>query len=148
MSRGCAVEFVTPAVKVAEWTVNTLEQAAIQRRLLEIGVVIHTSKAPVVIGPKVTLACTYTGRETALTCDAVVMVTSRMPQDGLYLGLMARQGEWAEAGLRSVKVIGDAGAPGPIAWATYAGRRYAEELDEPDRGDALSFRREIAALLD
>ena len=41
--------------------------------------------------------------------------------------------------MRSVKLIGDAAAPGPIAWATYAGRRYAEELDEPDRGDALSF---------
>ena len=40
----------------------------------------------------------------------------------------------------------DAAAPGPIAWATYAGRRYAEELDAPDLGDALSFRREIAAL--
>ncbi len=37
---------------------------------------------------------------------------------------------------------------GPIAWATYAGRRYAADLDAPNRGDALSFRREIAAVAD
>jgi dimethylamine/trimethylamine dehydrogenase len=43
-------------------------------------------------------------------------------------------------------LIGDAAAPGPIAWATYAGRNWAEGLDMPDRGDTLPFRREIAAL--
>jgi dimethylamine/trimethylamine dehydrogenase len=73
------------------------------------------------------------------------MVTSRVPRDGLFHAVRAL--DWAGAGIRSVKLIGDAAAPGPIAWATYAGRRYAEELDEPDRGDALSFRREIAELL-
>ena len=40
-----------------------------------------------------------------------------------------------------------AAAPGPIAWATYAGRRFAEELDTPDdRGDTPRFRREVARL--
>mgnify|MGYP006217642683 CR=1 FL=1 len=58
---------------------------------------------------------------------------------------MVRQADWGD--VRSVKLIGDAAAPGPIAWATYAGRRYAEDLDQPDRGDALSFRREITELL-
>ena len=43
-------------------------------------------------------------------------------------------------------MIGDAEAPGPIAWATYAGHRFARELDEPDIGDALPFRREVTAL--
>ncbi len=55
--------------------------------------------------------------------------------------------DWGSAGIRSIKLIGDAAAPGPIAWATYAGRRYAEELDAPDIGDDLPFRREIAELL-
>ena len=36
--------------------------------------------------------------------------------------------------------------PGPIAWATYAGHRYARELDMPDIGDNLPFRREITEL--
>jgi len=76
----------------------------------------------------------------------VVMVTSRTPEDRLYHDLRAQ--DWRGAGIRSLQLIGDAAAPGPIAWATYAGRRYAEELDAPDRGEALSFRRETAALAD
>ena len=39
-----------------------------------------------------------------------------------------------------------AAANAPIAWATYAGHRYARELDTPDIGDALPFRREVTQL--
>jgi dimethylamine/trimethylamine dehydrogenase len=46
----------------------------------------------------------------------------------------------------SSRLIGDAESPAPIAWATYAGHRYARELDTPDIGDALPFRREITQL--
>jgi dimethylamine/trimethylamine dehydrogenase len=76
----------------------------------------------------------------------VVLVAARLPVDGLYLALKARQSDWAAAGIRSVKLIGDANAPAPIAWATYAGHRYAEELDAPEIGDKLPFRREVVAL--
>jgi dimethylamine/trimethylamine dehydrogenase len=146
VARGCTVDFITPAVKVAEWTDNTLEQTTIQRRLMELGVTLHTSKAPESIdGDAVTLGCTWTGRTTSLACDAVVMVTSRIPDDGLFHAIKAL--DWRGAGIESIDLIGDAAAPGPIAWATYAGRRYAEDLDAPDRGDALAFRREIADLL-
>ena len=48
--------------------------------------------------------------------------------------------------IKSVKLIGDANAPGPIAWATYAGHRYARELDGEDIADDLPFRREITQL--
>ena len=145
VARGCRVSLVTPAAKVAEWTENTLEQAIIQRRMLEIGVTLFCSKAPEAVGAgHVVLGCSWTGAESDLVCDAVVMVTSRLPNDRLYHEVMARRADWG--GLRSVRLIGDAAAPGPIAWATYAGRRYAEELDEPDPGDALRFRREIAGV--
>jgi len=72
-------------------------------------------------------------------------VTSRNPDNRLHHA--ARALDWQGAGIRSLQLIGDAAAPGPIAWATYAGRRWAEELDAPDRGDELPFRREIAGLL-
>ena len=144
-ARGCTVDFVTPSTKVAEWTENTLEQVIIQRRMLEIGVSLHLSQSVEAVHDRaVTLSCTYTGRETHLNCTAVLMVTSRQPNDALYQSL--RQTDWQSAGIQTLKLIGDAAAPGPIAWATYAGRRYAEELDQPDIGDALSFRREITEL--
>ena len=148
VARGCSVDFVTPAAKVAEWAENTLEQGRIMRRLLEIGVRVHTCKAPEAVGQgEVTLGCTWTGAETGLAADAVMMVTARLPHDALYRDLLARKAEWEGAGIRSVKLIGDAAAPAPIAWATYAGRRFAEELDMPEsRGDTPAFRREVARL--
>ena len=78
-----------------------------------------------------TLACVFTGRLEELAADAVVLVTARLPNEGLYLDLMARKAEWADAGIEQVTSFGDALAPATIAHATYAGRRYAEELDQP-----------------
>jgi dimethylamine/trimethylamine dehydrogenase len=145
VAKGCKVHFITPAVKVAEWTDNTLEQGTIMRRLLEIGVEIHLSKAPeAILAKEITLGCAWTGRQSALACDAVVLVTSRTPNDGLFHAAMAL--DWRGAGIKTLEHIGDAAAPGPIAWATYAGRAWAEGLDQPKTGDALTFRREIAAL--
>ena len=73
---------------------------------------------------------------------------AKLENNQVYNDLKAREAEWADAGIKSVKLIGDANAPGPIAWATYAGHNYARTLDEPDPGDEPTFRREIAALAD
>ena len=149
VANGNTVTFLTPSTKVAEWSVNTLEQGTIQARLLNIGVDVRVTRGVVEVkAGGVTGICTYTGREENFACDAVVMVTARLPDDQLFLDLKARSEEWADHGIASVRVIGDANAPAAIAWATYAGHRYAEELEEPDRGDALPFRREVAGLKD
>jgi dimethylamine/trimethylamine dehydrogenase len=144
---GCEVTLVTPAAFVSDWTRNTLEQGAIHRRLVGVGVrIVLNTGVTAIAATGVETACAYTGTPGRVEADAVVMVASRTSDDGLYRKLMARQADWADAGIRSVKAIGDAEAPGPIAWATYAGHRYARELDMPDRGDALSFRREVTAM--
>ncbi|MCK0104401.1 hypothetical protein [Pseudohalocynthiibacter sp. F2068] len=78
--------------------------------------------------------------------DALVMVASRVGNDEVYYNLKAREPDWANAGIKSVKLFGDAEASGPIAWSTCAGHRYARELDGEYIGDALSFRREITEL--
>jgi dimethylamine/trimethylamine dehydrogenase len=67
-------------------------------------------------------------------------MTARLPEDALYRALREREAEWADAGLRSVRVIGDAEAPGLIAHAVYAGHRYARELDAPPSGE-IPFKR-------
>jgi len=144
---GTRVTLVTPAARVSEWTQNTLEQAAVHRRLAGLGVDIRLNLGLASVGQGgVTTVCSYTGRTGTLEADAVVLVTSRVSYDALWRGLKARETDWEEAGIRSVRVIGDAEAPGPIAWATYAGHRYARSLDEPDPGDAPPFRRELAQL--
>ncbi len=145
--QGAKVTLVTPSAYVSDWTRNTLEQGAIHRRLAELGVEIVLNRVVTrVMAGGVATACAYTGAERDFAADAVVLVTSRLQHDGLWNELKERRAEWADNGIRSIKVIGDAEAPGPIAWATYAGHRFARELDEPDIGDALPFRREVTAL--
>jgi dimethylamine/trimethylamine dehydrogenase len=147
--KGCKVVLVTTSAFVSDWTRNTLEQAAIHRRLVEAGVEIVLNRGVAAIhADGVETNCSYTDARQRLGCDAVVVVAARNSEDAIYHQLMARQDDWQDAGIKSVKLIGDVAAPGPIAWATYAGHRYARELDEPDRGDALSFRREVTALAD
>ncbi|WP_379061921.1 NAD(P)-binding protein [Mesorhizobium sp. UC22_110] len=145
--QGAKVTLVTPSAYVSDWTRNTLEQGAIHRRLAELGVEIVLNRVVTrVMAGGVATACAYTGAERDFAADAVVLVTSRLQNDGLWNELKERRAEWADNGIRSIKVFGDAEAPGPIAWATYAGHRFAREMDEPDIGDALPFRREVTAL--
>jgi dimethylamine/trimethylamine dehydrogenase len=144
---GATVTLVTPSAFVSDWTNNTLEQAAIHCKLLDLGVEIQLNRAVTAIEKdSVKTACSYSGRATELQADAVVLVTSRQPNDEVWQTLKQRRDDWPAAGIRSIKVFGDAEAPGPIAWATYAGHRYARDLDGPDIGDALPFRRELAQL--
>lgn len=143
----CSVTLVTPAAYLCEWTLNTLEQPAIHQKLARMGVNIVLNRGVIEIGADhVVSDCTYTGLVQSHTCDAVVMVASRIENRGLFDGLKAREDTWRDAGISSVQIIGDANAPGPIAWATYAGHRYARNIDAVEIGDALPFRREITEL--
>jgi dimethylamine/trimethylamine dehydrogenase len=147
VAQGCRVTLVTPASEVSNWTRNTMEQHFIQKRLLEMGVVIVSNRAvSEVHRDRVAAACVFTGHAIDLVADAVVLVTARLPNEALLLDLTARRGEWESAGLRSVAAIGDARAPATIAAAVYAGRRYAEEFEAPPSGDAVPFKREITGL--
>ncbi len=148
VEHGAKVTLVTPSVQVSDWTQNTLEQHFIQARLLELGVTIVTAKAlRAVRDTHVETECIYTQTVTQIAADAVVYVTSRTPNDDLWQSLKARKSDWADAGILSIKVFGDAEAPAPIAWATYAGHRFARELDEPElMNDEVPFRREVVGL--
>ncbi|MBR9862685.1 MAG: NADH:flavin oxidoreductase [Rhodobacteraceae bacterium] len=147
VSAGCDVTIITPSAYLSDWTVNTLEQHAIHKKLAGMGVNVVLNRGVTQIeSGHVVSDCVYTGTEQNFDCDAVVMVASKLENNGLYHHLKSRESEWADAGIKSVRLIGDANAPGPIAWATYAGHRYARELDGEDIGDALPFRREITEL--
>lgn len=146
-SEGADVTLITPSAYVSDWTVNTLEQHAIHKKLADMGVSIVLNRGVLRIARDHVISnCVYTDAEQSFACDAVVVVASKLENASVYNDLCTRQSDWAEAGIKSVKLIGDANAPGPIAWATYAGHRYARELDGEDIGDALPFRREITAL--
>ena len=146
-TNGCGVSLITPAAYVSEWTNNTLEQAFIHRNLLDLGVEIRLNRAVSAIRDgTVETECVYSGDKYSIPADGVVLVTARVGNDALWQDLINREREWQDTGIKSIKVIGDAEAPAPIAWATYAGHRFARELDQPDIGDTVPFRREVAGL--
>jgi dimethylamine/trimethylamine dehydrogenase len=131
---GKRVTLVTPATRVSEWSVNTMEHERIHRRLVDAGVELATAQALAAVeGETARLVDVYTGRERELPIDGLVLVTARLPNGALA----------AELGTTA---IGDAYAPGTIATAVWDGRRYAEELDGPPHGDAVPFRREVVEL--
>lgn len=146
-NNGCDVTLMTPTSMASSWTVITMEQHRIQKKLLELGVTIVPNRNITEVGKdSLTANCVYTDTPTEYSFDSVLLVTSRHPNNTLYHDLRDNVDKWGAAGIRSVKIIGDANAPATMAAATFAGRRYAEELDSPDIGDDFPFKREITAL--
>ena len=140
---GHDVTIVTPADRVSSWCVNTLEQFEIQKRLLEMGVRVEMNQnVSGFDGAQLTLACTYTGRESRLPAATVVSVTARRPHDQLYEQLALDPESVSAAGIVSVTSIGDCLAPSTIAAAVYSGHRHAREFDVAE-SDEIAFRREL-----
>jgi dimethylamine/trimethylamine dehydrogenase len=125
-SEGLPVTYVTPAGVVAEWTVYTVEQGRLHARLIERGVTIVTSHKVAALGAGTArLACAYSGRQHDIPCEGFIPVTSREPDDALFLALQG-------CDLASLARIGDARAPGLIAHAVHDGHRAARAHLAPD----------------
>ncbi|MEZ5926570.1 MAG: FAD-dependent oxidoreductase [Hyphomicrobiaceae bacterium] len=140
---GRKVILLTPAAEVSPWTHNTLEQARIQKRLLELEVDIRPGQTLVRRSPgRIEGACVYTGRTTTFAAETLLLVTSRAPVNTLAQDLEARHASWAAAGLEGVSVIGDALAPATIAAAVYAGHKFARDIDADPNRDSFHFERE------
>ncbi|MDW9461146.1 NAD(P)-binding protein [Sinorhizobium meliloti] len=146
--RGCTVTFVTPESQVSPWSRNTLEQARIQKRLIDLGVEIVTAMA--LAGrtkDQLELSCVYSGRVRPVDCATLVPVTARLPDETLWLELKAREAEWADAGIKTITRLGDCLAPGLIAAAVYSGHQYARTYQEQVDKDRVPFMREDIARL-
>ena len=133
---GTPVTLVTPSDVVSEWGGFTYDRWRAKTKLLKMGVKIITAHNLLSCdGSLAKLGCQYTGEEMDVDCEAVVLVSSRAPNDKLYHDLSGK----IEAGLddapQSIKRIGDCEAPAIIAAAVYSGHKYARELDvviDPD----------------
>jgi dimethylamine/trimethylamine dehydrogenase len=143
---GLEVTLVTPASDVSNWSHATLEQGWAEERLHQIGITIIEKHTLVSAEPGgVTLAHAVSGRQRALPCGALLLVTMRLPNDALFYELQAEPERLAEAGIKSVSRIGDCLSPSTIAAAVYSGHRCAREMDEPPLGD-VPFKRELIAM--
>jgi len=140
---GLPVTFVTPEDSVSAWGEYTYDRYRARSRLMELGArVIVAHNLTAFDGAEATLACEYSEVAQRVAAAALVPVTARSPNDGLYKALKQKCAEGAEGAPRSLKLIGDCEAPAIIALAVYAGHRYARALDtEIDRDNPLKHDR-------
>jgi dimethylamine/trimethylamine dehydrogenase len=128
---GQRVTYVTEEDSVSAWAGKTSERWRVRTHLLALGVEIVTAHGLTRFDRgSVTLACVYSGALRRIDAAAVVLVTQRRPNLGLYDDILATAGGDASQLPFTLERIGDANAPAIIAAAVYAGHRYAEELDE------------------
>jgi len=142
-ANGNEVTLCTPAEVVSDWAGKTSERWKVRRHLMELGIGIELSHSlSQYDGETAVLACEFSGAEKTLTVDAVVMVTQRAPNDQLFHDLLAHvDGDGTRLPF-SLRRIGDCEAPAIIAAATYAGHRYARELENaPDPDEPLKHDR-------
>jgi dimethylamine/trimethylamine dehydrogenase len=143
----CEVIFVTPESLVSAYTQYTAEQGRIQRRILERCTAVHLLTTLTRTERGVAhLSCVYTGRETVIAADAIVLVTGAVPRDELYWDLQLRdEATLGAAGIRRIVRVGDCLGPGIIAAAVYSGHLFARTLDTA-LTDWTPFRRENVEL--
>jgi dimethylamine/trimethylamine dehydrogenase len=133
VAAGCTVTLATPAPLVSYWTQFTLEQERIQRRLVSLGVALHTGTTVTSLaGGEAWCTSDRAPGEDRLGCDAVVLLTDRLPADQLLAALRPLK---EDGRLQSLRGIGDADAPGIIAQAVFAGHLAARELGASSAGD-------------
>ncbi|MFN3491804.1 MAG: NADH:flavin oxidoreductase, partial [Anaerolineales bacterium] len=137
-TNGCEVTLMTPAPTISAWTEYTLEQNRVYKKLLDLNVTLLPHHTLASLSPQsVTVTHTISSVEQTLACDAVVMVTDRIPNDSLYYELKPAL---AEGKLKSLKIIGDAEAPNIIAQAVFSGHLAAREFDESINPDVTPFK--------
>ena len=71
----------------------------------------------------------------------MVLISERIPNDKLYHSLKEKPKILSEAGIKTLKCIGDCLAPSTIAAAVYSGHLAAREL-ESDQQKEVPFLRE------
>ncbi len=77
-----------------------------------------------------------------LECDALILTTSRVPDDALYWELIGLRDDWEAAGIDGVYRIGDCVQPRHAMDAIFDGHRIGMELESPDPQRPLPFIRE------
>ncbi len=137
---GFGVTLVTPSYLASSFTKASLEQNAIQTKLLNLDVkIIANTAVQEVAHDHVALSCVFTGRIHQQEAGSVVLVTCKNVNDQLFQQLAGKH--------PNVSRIGDCYGPGTIAAAVHSGRKFAEEFGFP-KTDFLDmpYRREVTEL--
>ena len=92
---------------------------------------------------KIELSCIFTERKIERDCDSLLLVTERIPNDGLFNSLNGDPERLTNAGIKTLKCIGDSFAPATIAAAVYSGHLAARELQAEPQEEVPFLRERI-----
>jgi len=144
--RGREVTLVTTANAVSAWTFMNNEMGNIRVRMIDLGVTtIFERYLTGFSNGSVELTSIYQDQDVcAAECGSLVIAGVRRGNDELFRKLDADPDRLADAGIESLRSIGDCHVPGAIAHAVYSGHECARyiDVDEADR----PFARERAEL--
>jgi dimethylamine/trimethylamine dehydrogenase len=146
---GKAVTVLTQFQAVAPFMRYTGEQTLMRRKFREMGVAVQSETIATSIRPGfVQTRHTAEGHEAELEADAIVLVTQRQSNHGLYRELKDVLGpeRLAEEGIIGLYRIGDCVAPRLIADAIFDGHRLAREIDSDDAHVWKPYLRERAVV--
>jgi dimethylamine/trimethylamine dehydrogenase len=132
--RGSEVTLVTPANAVSAWTFMSNELVDIRVRMIELGVGTVFEHLLTGFGDgAVQLASIYrSGDVSSVDCGSLLVVGFRTGNDHLFRELNSDADRIANAGISSLRSIGDCRAPGTIAHAVYSGHECARTIDAGD----------------
>jgi len=147
---GHDIVLVTSASVVSPWTAYTLEQARIQRGLIEQGVKIRANETVGLAEPgEIETACVFSGRKKRIPCESLVLVTERDSENTVATALASLRDDESGKIIETLEIIGDALAPGLIADAVFSGHLAARNFEaNPQEITAAIYRREMPSLQD
>ena len=149
-AQGLEVTYVTTAGAASAWSFMTNEQPLIHQALLRRGIGYRTlSVVTGFDGATLSLAQIFSGEPSTVAARSVVIVGQRRGGSALYDELAAS--DLQTFGISSLRLTGDANAPGAIAHAVYQGHKTARELGHAGSDirvwrDAPFAARDVAAL--
>jgi dimethylamine/trimethylamine dehydrogenase len=77
----------------------------------------------------------------SIDCGSLLVVGTRTANDGLFQELDSDPDRIADAGISTLRSIGDCRAPGTIAHAVYSGHECARTIDAGDAAPAFQWER-------
>ena len=143
--RGLAVTIVTPANAVSAWTFMSNELVRIRERMLDLDIAtVFEQYATGFSKGSLTLASIFRSHDVgSIDCGSLVVVGIKTANDRLFRELNSNPDRIANAGISTVRSIGDCRAPGTIAHAVYAGHECARTIDTGDSVERFALERPL-----
>ena len=144
---GHEVTVITPFENVSPWSFMSNEVNAIKAKMYEKNIkTITENRISEFKNQVLTLTHKVTKEIMDVDRSSLVIVGMRLPTNCLFKELSANQSLLDDAGIKTLKNIGDSNSPGAVVHAVYAGHMYANTFDSDVDDDPYDLRFEYPVI--